>query len=105
MTAGAPLHLTCRDSMTSPPALFLRGGALTGSGPAGEFPGSLRLSRPRGEAEPASTDRNQTRGTGLWPVLAQTTPRDGLSRQSLRLQKKTILRNLRLLRKPLNLSF
>lgn len=27
MTAAAALHLTVRDSMTSPPALFLRGGA------------------------------------------------------------------------------
>lgn len=27
MTAAAALHLTVRDSMTSPPALFFRGGA------------------------------------------------------------------------------
>lgn len=29
MTAAAALHLTVRDSMTSPPALFFRGGAQT----------------------------------------------------------------------------
>jgi hypothetical protein len=28
MTAGAPPHLTFRDGMTSPPALFLRAGGL-----------------------------------------------------------------------------
>lgn len=53
MTAAAALHLTVRDSMTSPPALFFRGGAQTRS----VARGAADLGRQIGKVGPAHRSR------------------------------------------------